>query len=78
MRSDFSSGRPPRYMSLSRSRISLPSGELKGMLRLLTEMEPETPGEKKRKKMLKSGKFDLTEMRSRAKYLANRSPKETC
>lgn len=75
MRSDFSSGRPPRYMSLSRSRISLPSGELKGMLRLLTEMEPETPGEKK---MLKSGKFDLTEMHSRAKYLANRSPKETC
>ncbi|TNN54111.1 hypothetical protein EYF80_035670 [Liparis tanakae] len=40
MRSDLDSGRPPRYMSLSRSRISLPSGELKGMLRLLTEIDP--------------------------------------
>lgn len=40
MRSDLDSGRPPRYISLSRSRISLPSGELKGMLRLLTEIDP--------------------------------------
>lgn len=40
MRSDFDSGSPPRYMSLSRSRISLPSGDKKGMLRLLTEMDP--------------------------------------
>lgn len=49
MRSDFDSGNPPRYISLSRSRISLPSGELKGMLRLLTEIDPKTQKHKQDK-----------------------------
>lgn len=35
-----SSGKPPRYMSPSRSRISLPSLAVKGMLWLFTEIKP--------------------------------------
>lgn len=42
MRSDLVSGSPPRNMSLSKSRISLPSGDMKGMLRLLTEIDPKS------------------------------------
>lgn len=40
MRAWRSSGKPPRYMSPSRSRISLPSLAEKGMLWLLMEMKP--------------------------------------
>lgn len=40
MRACRSSGKPPRYMSPSRSRISLPSLAVKGMLWLFTEIKP--------------------------------------
>lgn len=49
MRSDFDSGSPPKYISVSRSRISLPSGELKGRLRLLTEIDPKIQKERRNK-----------------------------
>lgn len=49
MRSDLDSGSPPKYISVSRSRISLPSGELKGMLRLLTEIDPKIQKERRNK-----------------------------